>query len=82
LLGTFWGITGNLYDLSQTIDKASGDITNLITQLQTPLQNMGIAFITSLTALFFSSLLTILNLRWNTNLAKSVLVTSLDLLQK
>jgi methyl-accepting chemotaxis protein len=78
LLGTFWGITGNLYDLSQIIDKASGDITNLITQLQTPLQNMGIAFITSLTALFFSSLLTILNLRWNTNLAKSVLVTSLE----
>jgi methyl-accepting chemotaxis protein len=78
LLGTFWGITGNLYDLSQTLDNASGDISNLITQLQTPLQNMGIAFITSLTALFFSSLLTILNLRWNTSLAKSVLVTSLE----
>jgi DNA repair exonuclease SbcCD ATPase subunit len=78
LLGTFFGITGNLYDLSQTIDKAQGDINGLVTQLQAPLQNMGIAFITSLMAIAFSSLLTVVNLRCNTNLAKSLFITSLE----
>jgi methyl-accepting chemotaxis protein len=78
LLGTFFGITGNLYNLSQTIDRAEGDISNLVAQLQTPLQNMGIAFITSLAALLFSSALTVINLRWNTNLAKSLLIHSLE----
>jgi hypothetical protein len=71
LLGTFLGITLNLSNLSQTVSQADiSDVRNLIAQLGTPLQGMGIAFISSLIAIAFSSLLTIVNLIWNTNLAK------------
>lgn len=45
LLGTFIGISSNLYNLSQTISEGAADVDNLIAQLQTPLQNMGIAFL-------------------------------------
>ncbi len=51
LLGTFIGISSNLYSLSQTINQSASDVDNLVSQLQTPLQNMGIAFITSLIAI-------------------------------
>ena len=78
LLGTFIGITLNLYNLSQTISQMDGDVSNLAQQLQTPLQSMGIAFITSLIALICSSLLTLTNLRCNTNLAKYLLISSLE----
>ncbi|VEP17032.1 conserved membrane hypothetical protein [Hyella patelloides LEGE 07179] len=80
LLGTFIGISSNLYNLSQTInfDRGVADINGLITQLQTPLQNMGIAFSTSLTAILCSSILIMVNLRCNTNFAKSLLISSLE----
>lgn len=78
LLGTFIGITLNLYNLSQTINQADGDISNLVQQLQTPLQSMGIAFVTSLIALVCSSVLIFINLSCNTNLAKSLLIYSLE----
>jgi uncharacterized protein YejL (UPF0352 family) len=78
LLGTFWGICFNLYNLSQTINQSTTDVDNLVAQLQIPLQNMGIAFSTSLAAILFSSILVIVNLRYNTNFAKSLLISSLE----
>jgi uncharacterized protein YejL (UPF0352 family) len=80
LLGTFIGISSNLYNLSETInvEQSQTDINDLITQLQTPLQGMGIAFLTSLIAIFCSSILISVNLRCNTNFAKSLLISSLE----
>ncbi|MGL5796383.1 MAG: hypothetical protein ACRC06_18655, partial [Waterburya sp.] len=78
LLGTFFGISSNLYNLSQTINQSTTSIDNLVTQLQIPLQNMGIAFSTSLAAILCSSILIIVNLRYNTNFAKSLLISSLE----
>ncbi len=80
LLGTFIGISSNLYNLSQTINLQQNvtDISNLVDQLQKPLQNMGIAFSTSLVAILCSSLLIVVNTRCNTNFAKSLLISSLE----
>jgi hypothetical protein len=78
LLGTFWGISSNLYNLSQTINQSTTDVGNLVAQLQIPIQNMGIAFSTSLAAILFSSILIVVNLRYNTNFAKSLLISSLE----
>jgi methyl-accepting chemotaxis protein/predicted metallopeptidase len=78
LLGTFFGISANLYNLSQTINQSTTDLDNLVAQLQIPLQNMGIAFSTSLAAILCSSILIIVNLRYNTNFAKSLLISSLE----
>jgi hypothetical protein len=81
LLGTFLGITLNLSNLSQTILQNGANINNLdglLKQLQQPLQGMGIAFITSLIAVACSSILTVINLFWNTSLAKYQLISSLE----
>jgi uncharacterized protein YejL (UPF0352 family) len=78
LLGTFLGITINLYELSQTINYTDTDITGLISKLKTPLQSMGIAFVTSLIALICSSSLTICNLRFNTTLSKKIAIDYLE----
>ena len=78
LLGTFIGISSNLYSLSQTINQSAAGVDNLVSQLQIPLQNMGIAFFTSLTAIACSSILIGVNLRCNTNFAKSLLISSLE----
>ena len=78
LLGTFIGISSNLYNLSQTINQSAVDVDNLVSQLQVPLQNMGIAFSTSLIAIACSSILISVNLRCNTNFAKSLLISSLE----
>ena len=80
LLGTFIGISFNLYNLSQTINFEQNvtDVNNLIAQLQQPLQNMGIAFSTSLFAILCSSILIVVNLRCNTNFAKFLLISSLE----
>jgi len=82
LLGTFLGITLNLSSLSDTIIQIQGnqdiDQDLVFAELQKPLQGMGIAFITSLIAVFFSSLLTVVNLIWNTGLAKSQLISYLE----
>ena len=79
LLGTFLGITINLTNLSGTITQADiTDIGNLLSALDQPLQGMGIAFITSLMAISCSALLAVLNLVWNTNLAKSKLLNFLE----
>lgn len=79
LLGTFMGITFNLANLSQTITQVDiNDVRNLVEELDRPLQGMGIAFTTSLIAIACSSLLTVLNLLWNTNLVKASLLSSLE----
>jgi chromosome segregation ATPase len=79
LLGTFLGITINLSTLSQTINQANAsDVSNLVTELKKPLEGMSIAFTTSLTGLFFSALLTIVNFIFNSGLAKYRLISSLE----
>ena len=79
LLGTFLGITINLSTLSQTINQVNAsDVSNLVTELQKPLEGMSIAFTTSLTGLFFSALLTIVNFIFNSGLAKYRLISSLE----
>ena len=79
LIGTFLGITINLTNLSQTITQVDiNDVRNLVEQLNKPLQGMGIAFITSLIAIFCSALLTVFNTIWNSNLAKVELLSLLE----
>ena len=79
LLGTFLGITFNLANLSQTITQVDiSDVRNLVEELNQPLQGMGIAFTTSLIAIACSSLLTVLNLIWNTKIVKASLLSSIE----
>ncbi|MEL6496150.1 MAG: methyl-accepting chemotaxis protein [Cyanobacteria bacterium J06623_7] len=79
LLGTFLGITFNLTNLSQTIAQVDiNDVRNLVEELNQPLQGMGVAFTTSLVAIACSSLLTVLNLFWNTNVVKASLLSSVE----
>lgn len=79
LLGTFIGITINLAALSQTVSQTNiTDISLLLQELQKPLQGMGIAFITSLSAILFSAFLTVVNFLFNTNLAKARLLSGLE----
>ncbi len=79
LLGTFLGITFNLASLSQTITQVDiNDVRNLVEELDRPLQGMGVAFTTSLIAIACSSLLTVINLFWNTNLVKASLLSSIE----
>lgn len=79
LLGTFLGITFNLSNLSQTITQVDiNDVRNLVEELNQPLQGMGVAFTTSLIAIACSSLLTVLNLFWNTNTVKAGLLSSVE----
>lgn len=79
LFGTFLGITINLANLSQTLTQSDlTDVSSLIQGLEKPLQGMGIAFISSLVAVFCSAILTTINFLWNTNVAKSTLLNSLE----
>ena len=78
LVGTFSGITYNLYNMSLTLGQADADVTRIVAQLQPYLRGMGIAFVTSLIALFFSSFLTIVNLIKNTTVAKYKFISSLE----
>ncbi|AHJ27455.1 hypothetical protein PN465_01080 [Nodularia spumigena CS-584] len=79
LMGTFLGITINLSTLSQTINHTNAsDVSNLVSELNKPLEGMSIAFTTSLTGLFFSALLTVVNFIFNSGLAKYRLISSLE----
>jgi hypothetical protein len=79
LLGTFLGITLNLSSLSQTVTQIDiNDVRNLVAELNRPLQGMGVAFTTSLVAIACSSLLTVINLFWNTNVVKASLLSSVE----
>jgi len=79
LIGTFSGITINLSTLSQTINQTNiSDVSSLIAELKQPLTGMTIAFTTSLTGIFFSALLTVVNFIFNVGLAKYQLISSLE----
>jgi hypothetical protein len=78
LLGTFLGITQNLTSISDILDtNGAGDMIAM-QSLKEPLKSMGIAFSSSLVALLCSSIITIINFVWNTNIAKSELLTALE----
>lgn len=81
LLGTFLGITLNLAgiaEITETFSPNSGDVEGLISQLQEPLQGMGVAFITSLVAIACSLILILVNFRNNTGFAKLQLLGALE----
>jgi tetrahydromethanopterin S-methyltransferase subunit G len=79
LIGTFVGITFNLYTLSQTLNQTNAaDINALVEDLKQPLAGMSIAFVTSLLGLFFSALLTIVNFKFNTSALKYHVLSALE----
>ncbi|WP_310424955.1 hypothetical protein [Chamaesiphon sp. VAR_48_metabat_135_sub] len=81
LIGTFLGITSNLTNISEIVTGFSGngeDMKGLVQKLQSPLQDMGIAFSSSLFGLLFGSILTIVNTIFNTSIAKHQLIASLE----
>ncbi|KAB8335064.1 hypothetical protein SD80_001480 [Scytonema tolypothrichoides VB-61278] len=79
LLGTFIGMTMNLSALSQTINQTTArNVSDLVAELEKPLQGMSVAFLTSLTGLFFSASLIVFNWMKNTSLAKYRLISSLE----
>ena len=79
LLGTFFGITINLSALSETLNNtAASNINDLVGQIQQSLSGMSIAFVTSLTGLFFSAVLTIVNWKFNSSALKYQVVSSLE----
>ena len=69
LFGTFVGITANLSSI-QEILKNQKDTTNILIQLQEPLNGMSTAFVSSLIALICGISLTFINLMFNTTVAK------------
>jgi exonuclease VII small subunit len=81
LIGTFLGITSNLTNISEIVtgfSDSNQNISGLVQKLQSPLQDMGIAFSSSLFGLFFGSILTIANTILNTSIAKNQLISSLE----
>ena len=78
LLGTFLGITRNLTNISDILNTNNASEMIAMQSLKEPLKSMGIAFSSSLVALLCSSIITIINFVWNTNIAKSELLTALE----
>jgi archaellum component FlaC len=81
LIGTFWGITHNLNNISEAVtnlNQGNAGIDGFIKKLNHPLQDMGIAFSSSFFGLLFGSALTVANTLWNTNIAKYQLIASLE----
>jgi exonuclease VII small subunit len=81
LIGTFWGITSNLTNISSIVtgfSQSNPDISKLVQGLQLPLQDMGVAFSTSLFGLLAGSILTIINTIWSINIAKYQLISGLE----
>lgn len=82
LLGTFLGISINLIGLNQqlteTQEVSASQATDVIQLLQGPLEGMSIAFMTSLAAVFCSSMLVLVNIFWNTGLLRNKLISSLE----
>jgi hypothetical protein len=79
LIGTFIGITTNLVSLSGIINSTeSSNISELVTALKAPLEGMGIAFISSLAALFVSAFLVVINLFLNIGTQKNDLLSSFE----
>lgn len=77
LIGTFLGISRNLTNISSIVTNNS-EIGQLAKGLHQPLQDMGIAFSTSLFGLLFGSILTVFNTFWNTSIAKYQLLSCLE----
>jgi methyl-accepting chemotaxis protein len=79
LIGTFIGITTNLVSLSGIINSTNtSDINELVTALKSPLEGMGIAFISSLAALGASAFLVTTNLFWNIGTRKNDLLSGFE----
>ena len=78
LLGTFLGITLNLGDVSGIINQDGASSSLVVEKLKNPLQSMSVAFVSSLVAIFFSSILTVLNFFCNTEIAKDNLFALLE----
>lgn len=79
LLGTFFGITINLSALSETLNNtAATNLNDLVGQIQQSLSGMSIAFVTSLTGLLFSAVVTIVNWLFNTSALKYHVISSLE----
>ena len=81
LIGTFWGITSNLSNISNIVadvSQSNSDVNGLVKALKLPLQDMGIAFATSLFGLVFGSALTIANTILNTSIVRYQLFSSLE----
>ncbi len=81
LIGTFWGITSNLTNISSIVtgfSQSNPDVGELVQGLQLPLQDMGVAFSTSLFGLLAGSILTIINTIWSINIAKYQLISGLE----
>jgi ABC-type transporter Mla subunit MlaD len=64
--------------MSEIISQSSADSDKLIQSLETPLQSMGIAFITSLIGLACSSIVTVVNIMFNTGVARNKLLATLE----
>jgi methyl-accepting chemotaxis protein len=79
LIGTFIGITTNLVSLSGIINSTeASDISQLVTALKSPLEGMGIAFISSLAALLGSAFLVTTNLFLNIGTQKNDLLSGFE----
>jgi exonuclease VII small subunit len=81
LIGTFLGITSNLTNISTIVtgfSQNNPDVGGLVQGLQKPLQDMGVAFSSSLFGLLFGSGLTIVNTIFNTSIAKHQLISGLE----
>ncbi len=79
LIGTFIGITTNLVSLSGIINSTSAsDVNELVAALKSPLEGMGIAFISSLAALFTSAFLITTNLFLNIGTQKNDLLSGFE----
>ncbi len=81
LLGTFLGITLNLINITEALNNLTNNLSEIgeiIDKLKVPLEGMGVAFISSLMALFFSMILTIVNSIFNITQAKNKLLDSLE----
>jgi hypothetical protein len=79
LIGTFIGITTNLISLSSTINATNAkEISDLVQALQSPLQGMGVAFVSSLIALLASAFLVVINLFFNIGTEKNKLISGFE----
>ena len=81
LIGTFWGITSNLTNMSSIVtgfSQSNPDVGKLVQGLQLPLRDMGVAFSTSLFGLLAGSILTVINTIYSISIAKYQLISGLE----
>ena len=81
LIGTFWGITSNLTNMSSIVtgfSQSNPDVGKLVQGLQLPLRDMGVAFSTSLFGLLAGSILTVINTTCSISIAKYQLISGLE----